>query len=118
MRKVGPYHFSETEFHRIVVLPQRHFTESLSCRKNITQCILTELSHSRIVELPKLHNAERHFSESSYSRTLFSRIVDQPNVIFPKYHLPERPEVVWSRTSFNRTLCDLINIYRVIQKTI
>ena len=65
-------------------------------------------------------SAERYFSETSYSRTSFSRIFVRPNIIFPKYHLPKRnfPKIVWNRTSFLRTLCDLMNIYRVIQKTI
>ena len=34
-------------------------------------------------------SAERHFPESSFSRTSFLRILVQPNVIFPKHHLPE-----------------------------
>ena len=95
MKKTGPHHFPETSVHRNVFLPKRHFTESLFCRnvispnrcfaetsfyrivvspkKNITKRNLTASSHSRIVELPKLHYAERHFS--FFSRTLFFRIV-------------------------------------------
>ena len=52
-----------------IIFPKCHFTESLFCRhvilpnhclaeKNITGRNLTQSSHSRIVELPKLHNAE------------------------------------------------------------
>ena len=85
---MGPHHFPETsirrfaeiQFCRIAVLPKQKIAESHS----------TETSHSRIVELPKIHNAERHFSESLISRTSFSRIVVQPNVIFTNRHSAER----------------------------
>ena len=101
-----PHHFPETSFHRIVVLSKCDFTEWLFCRKKIAESHLTESSYGWIVELAKLHNAERDFSESSFSRTSFSRIVVQPNIVFPKHHLPERhfAEIVWSKTSFHRTL--------------
>ena len=72
-------HFAKMQFCRIVVLP-----------KKIAESHLTESLHGRIVELAKLHNAERHFSESLFSRTSFPRIVVQPNVVFPKHHLSER----------------------------
>ena len=85
------HHFPETSFHRIVVLLNPHVTESLFRRKkNITEHHLTESSHSRIGELPKVHHAERHFSESLYTRTSFSRNVICPNVIFLKLYEAER----------------------------
>ena len=88
-----------------IIFPEHHFTESLSRRKkNITERNLTELSHSRIVALSKLHNVERPFYESSFSRTSFSRNKICPNAIFPKYNLPERhfPEIQFARTSFSQ----------------
>ena len=100
----GPYHFPETSFHRFVILPKCNFTKSLFCRKKIAESHLTESSHGRIVELAKLHNAERHFSESLFSRTSFSRIVVQPNVIFTNRRSVERrfPVTSFARTSFCR----------------
>ena len=110
------YTSGATSFSRNVILPNRCLAE----KKNITERNLTELPHSQIGALPKLYNAEQNFSESSYDRMSFSRIVIQTNVIFLKYHLPERhvPEIVWSRTSFHRTLCELANNCRIIQETI
>ena len=88
--------FAETHFCRIVVLP----------KQNISESHLTEASHGRIVELAKLHNAERHFSELLFSRTSFSRLVVQLKVIFTNRHSAERrfPETSFARTSFCRTL--------------
>ena len=42
----------------------------------------------------------------------YSRIVVQPNVIFPKHHLPERhfPEIVWSRTSFHYVILQILTV--------
>ena len=74
-----------------IIFSERHFIQSLP-KKNITERNLTESSHSRIVELPKLHNAERHFSESLFSRTLFVRIERY-------FH-----ELLFSRTSFSRNI--------------
>ena len=46
----GAHHFPETSFHRIVVLPKRYFTGSLSRRnKNISERYFTASSHRRIV---------------------------------------------------------------------
>ena len=95
---------------------------------------------SKYTIFESLPSAECNFPESWYSRMSFSWIFVQPNAIFPKYHLPERhfsehhfpkyhfperhfperhfPAIVWSRTSFYRTLCDLTNTYRMIQETI
>ena len=39
---------------------------------------------------PNRCSAERYFPESSKSRISLVRIAVQPNVIFPKYNLPER----------------------------
>ena len=69
---------AEMQFCRIVVLP----------KQNIAESHLTEASHGRIVELAKLHNAERHFFESLFSRTSFFQIIVQPNVIFTNRRLP------------------------------
>ena len=98
--------FAEMQFCRIVVLPKQKIAESH----------LTEASHGRIVELAKLHNAERHFSESLFSRTSFSRIVVQPNVIFTNRRLAERrfPATSFARTSFCRTL-NRTPVYTFIQ---
>ena len=81
-----------------------NFAESLFCRKKISESHLTESSHGRIIELAKLHNAERHFSESLFSRTSFSRIEVQPNVIFTNLRSVERrfPETSFARKSFCR----------------
>ena len=38
---------------------------------------------------PNRCSAERHYPESSFSRTYLLRIVVQPNVVFPKHHLPK-----------------------------
>ena len=89
----GRHHFSET------------FIESFFCRKKkIAESHLTESSHGRIVELAKLHNAERHFSESLFNRTSFLQIVVQPNVIFTNRRSAERrfPVTSFARTSFYR----------------
>ena len=94
-----------------IIFPKRHFIELSFCwnanwpncyfaGKKITESHLTELSHGRIVELVKLHNAERHFSESLFSRTTFSRIVVQLNVIFTNRSSAERR---FTKTSFTRT---------------
>ena len=82
------HRFAEMQFCRIVVLPEKN------CRK----------SFDRIVQLAKLHNAERHFSESLFSRTSFPRIIVQPNVIFTNRRSDERhfPETSSARTSFRR----------------
>ena len=98
MKKTGPHHFPETSVHRNVISPNRCFAETsfyrivVSPKKNITKRNLTASSHSRIVELPKLHYAERHFS------------VLQPNVIFPNRCIAERTfhHSLFSRTSFSR----------------
>ena len=112
---MGPQHFPETSFHRIVVSPKCNFAESLFCRKKIAESHLTESSHGRIVGA-KLYNAEWHFFELLFSRTSFSRIIVQPNVIFTNLRSAERRfpetsfartsfcEIVWSKTSFHRTL--------------
>ena len=73
-------------------------------RKKIAESHLTESPHGRIVELAKLHDAERHFSESLFNRTSFSRIVVQPNVSFTNHRSAERrfPETSFARTSFCR----------------
>ena len=104
---MGPDHFPETSFHRIVVSPKCNLAGSLFCqKKKIAESYLTESSHGRIVELAKLHNAERRFSESLFSRTSYLQTVVQPNVVFPEHHLPEHhfAEIVWNKTSFHRTL--------------
>ena len=117
----------ESNFARVnwghIIVSKRHFSESLFCRNvilpnclaekkiyiYITERNLTESSHSEWSNyrnfimsniFPNCCSAERYFPESSYNHTSFSRIFVRPNVIFPKYHLPERhfPEIVWSRT--------------------
>ena len=112
----GPHHFPESLFCRNVILPNHCLADS-----NITGRNLTKSSNYVNFIMPNdifrnRCSAELYFSESSYSRTPLSRIVVQLNDIFPEYHLPERhsPGIVYSGTSFHRTLCDLMNIYRVI----
>ena len=91
-----------------IIFPKHHFIEPSFCRNAISpnRCFaeshFTESSHGRIVELTKLHNAERHFSESLFSRMSFSRIVVQPNSIFKNRPSAERrfPETSFARTSF------------------
>ena len=96
---MGPHHFSETSFHRIVVL---RFAGMQFCR--IVVFPEKKIAKSHLTGLAKLHNAERHFSESLFSRKSFSRIVVQPNVIFPNRRsaVCRFPETSFARTSFCR----------------
>ena len=93
-----------TLFSRNVVSSNRRFAEMQFCRIVVLSKKNCPKSFDRIVELAKLHNAERHFSESLFKRTSFSQIVVQPNVIFTNRRSAERrfPETPVSRTSFCR----------------
>ena len=92
---MGPRHFPETSFYRIIISPKnnitgRNLTESSNYRNFIMPNNIFPNRCSAERYFSESTYAERHFPESSFSRTSFSRNIICPNVVFLKLYAAER----------------------------